>query len=139
MMEKPNSEQWVYKGLSLLKGGKKLGHMWVPPTGKELIFAAKRERYAVGSTYTANVVRTDDGVTLHGTPRFAVVGTPDPTWVADSRSAEAVLECQRAEKRAKGAANLDALTIGDARAMMRHQLPHQRAGTLAAILLALGI
>lgn len=138
-MTTPNSEMWKYRGLYLLKGGKKLGHMWVDPGGKELLFGAKRERYSIGSTYAVKVDRTGGGVTLHGKPSWHERGDAPVEWVAESRGAEATIERHRAEKRAKGDAGMDALTIGEARAILAKQLPHQRAGTLAAVLLALGV
>lgn len=139
MMENMNSETWTYKGLALLKGGKKLGHVWVGPDGIDAVFSAKRERFSIGATYDAKVDRHAAGVTLHGTPKYVNSGVADPAWVLDSRAAEATLEQQRAEKRAKGAVNFDALTIGEVRTMMARQLPSTKAGTLAAVLLALGV
>ena len=40
------------------------------PGGEELLFASAGGRPAIGSLYTARVTRSDDGITLHGTPGY---------------------------------------------------------------------
>ena len=68
----PTAETWTYGGVRADKDGKKW-HAWVDPAGEEHWFARTGGgRMAVGSRYTAQVTRRDDGaITLHGTPEYA--------------------------------------------------------------------
>jgi hypothetical protein len=67
----PVTETWTYGGIRADKDGKKW-HAWIDPAGEEHWFARTGSRMAVGSRYTAQVTRRDDGaITLHGTPEYA--------------------------------------------------------------------
>jgi len=65
------TETWTYGGIRAGKDGKKW-HAWLDQAGEEHWFARTGgSRMAVGSRYTAQVTRRDDGITLHGTPEYA--------------------------------------------------------------------
>lgn len=131
-------ERWTYKGLALAQGGR-LAHCWITTDEEEVLFLARRERYAIASTYLVRVIRGDGGKrSISGTPQYLERGKDEPEWVLASLATEASIERARAEKRAK-VGGLDSLTIAQARELMARQLPAQKSGTLAAILLALGI
>jgi len=100
----PQVERWVFGGSRVGKGDKRM-HCWVDPDGRHLMFKASG-RFTVGSVYEARVTRNDDGVTLHGTPRYTGDRADDDlhgTLSARHRAAEVALDLtarERADKRA---------------------------------------
>jgi hypothetical protein len=97
----PAAETWAYGGIRAGGDGKKW-HAWVDAAGDEHWFARTTGRPAVGSHYTAQVTRRDDGgITLHGTPQYAGSGAgPEARaalWTAHTL-AQTQIEALRAER-----------------------------------------
>jgi hypothetical protein len=71
------TERWIYGGIRVLDG--KRVHAWIDPGGRELLYAHKRAgNWAIGSSYTAQVIRTGPSTALYGTPTYTGNGdTPD--------------------------------------------------------------
>jgi hypothetical protein len=66
----PAQETWTYAGVRVLDG--KRQHAWLDPAGEELLFGRTGGSMAIGSHYTTQVIRRDDGrITLRGTPLYA--------------------------------------------------------------------
>jgi hypothetical protein len=66
----PAQETWTYAGVRVLDG--KRQHAWLDPGGEELLFSRTGGSMAIGSHYTAQVIRRDDGtIALRGTPVYA--------------------------------------------------------------------
>jgi hypothetical protein len=98
----PAQERWTYAGVRVLDG--KRQHAWLDPTGEELLFARTGGSMAVGSHYTAQVIRRDDGrITLRGTPIYAGSAAGEATRLAlwaKHTAAQTRLELIRAERNA---------------------------------------
>jgi hypothetical protein len=98
----PAQETWTYAGVRVLDG--KRQHAWLDPTGEELLFARTGGSMAVGSHYTAQVIRRDDGrITLRGTPIYAGSAAGEATRLAlwaKHTAAQTRLELIRAERNA---------------------------------------
>jgi hypothetical protein len=97
----PVTETWTYGGIRADKDGKKW-HAWADPAGEEHWFARTGSRMAVGSRYTAQVTRRDDGgISLHGTPGYAGSQADGETraalWTAHTL-AQTQIEALRAER-----------------------------------------
>ena len=105
----PVTETRTYGGIRADKDGKKW-HAWLDPAGEEHWFARTGSRMAVGSHYTAQVTRSDSGITLHGTPEYA--GTQAgrearaALWTAHTL-AQPRIESLRAERDAARCSALD--------------------------------
>ncbi len=62
-------ERWIYGGIRVLDG--KRVHAWIDPAGRELLYVHQRSgSWAIGSFYTARVIRTGESTTLYGTPTY---------------------------------------------------------------------
>jgi len=99
----PTQERWTYAGVRVSSDGKRQ-HAWLDPSGKELLFRQGRGPTAVGSHYTAQVIRRDDGrIILRGTPLYAGSAADEATrralW-AEHIAAQTRLELIRAERNA---------------------------------------
>lgn len=109
------TERWHYAGVRVLAGRKK-GHAWVTPAGKELYYGAKNNSGGIiGAGYDAEVSRAQGPkgtvTTLHGTPRFAVPAAPGDDrvadWAAQDKAAKAELELETLKRNAKRIDPLD--------------------------------
>jgi hypothetical protein len=98
----PVTETWTYGGTRAGKDGKKW-HAWLDAAGEEHWFARTGgSRMAVGSRYTAQVTRRDDGgISLHGTPEYARSQAGEETrrslWT-EHTLAQTRIEALRAER-----------------------------------------
>jgi hypothetical protein len=105
----PPAETWIYGGVRVGKGGKRL-HAWLDAGGEELLFSRTGARMAVGSRYTVRVSRHDGTITLHGTPAYADSAADEATrrtlW-AEHTVAQTRLEMIRAERNAARRSALD--------------------------------
>jgi hypothetical protein len=98
----PVTATWTYGGIRADKDDKKW-HAWVDPAGEEHWFARTGgARMAVGSCYTAQVTRRDDGgISLHGTPEYAGSQAAQETRAAlqtEHTLAQTRIEALRAER-----------------------------------------
>ena len=98
----PAQERWTYAGVRVLDG--KRQHAWLDPTGEELLFSRTGGSMAIGSHYTAQVIRRDDGRTiLRGTPVYAGPAADETTrrrLQAEHTAAQTRLELIRGERNA---------------------------------------
>ncbi len=98
-------ERWIYGGIRVLDD--KRIHAWIDPAGREGLYAHKRaSTWAIGSYYTARVIRTGSSTTLYGTPTYTGDGyAPDELrrelWAKDTaaRTRLARLAQERKESR----------------------------------------
>ena len=100
----PAEETWTYAGVRVLDG--KRQHAWLDPAGEELLFGRTGGSMAVGSHYTVQVIRRDDGrITLRGTPLYAGSAADEATrralW-AGHTAAQTRLELIRARTSGPG-------------------------------------
>ena len=106
----PVTETWIYGGIRADKDGKKW-HAWVDADGEEHWFAKTGSRMAVGSRYTAQVIRRDDGsISLRGTPAYAGSQAAQTTRAAlwtEHTLAQTRIELLRAERDAARRSALD--------------------------------
>ena len=99
----PAEETWTYAGVRVSTEGKRQ-HAWLDPSGEELLFRRAGGSMAVGSHYTALVIRRDDGsIALRGTPVYVGSAADEATrrglW-AEHTTAQTRLELLRAERNA---------------------------------------
>lgn len=116
-MTEPAPERWAYTGVRLA-ATHKLVEQWQPvdddgqPVGDSLWYASKRgstAAHAVGSIYTAHVVRTDDRTTRHGEPGYTADRVSDAlraAWWTEQHTARTRYAIVRDEA---NAAKVDAL------------------------------
>ena len=97
-------ERWTYGGVRMTTDRKRTA-MWIDPSGRELLFAAKAStRGAVGMVYNVTVVRPGgDRVSMIGAPVWTGEAHPDDEYrlrlAAAARAAEVRLAAVSAERR----------------------------------------
>lgn len=138
MGEERQYARYTYTGLRA-GGSGKFRHRYLDPDGEER-FWAKPFGSTVGAVYLV-AYDGDYGTVYPGTARYAGeyeapdAGAEIAAWRAEDRAAKATQEAYRAEKRLKAdGGNLDALTLGEVKEMMRGRLGHQRQGLMVAVM-----
>jgi hypothetical protein len=99
----PAQERWTYAGVRASPDGTRQ-HAWLDPSGEELLFRRTGGSMAVGSHYTALVIRRDDdSIALRGIPVYAGSAADEATRLvlqAEHTAAQTRLELLRAERNA---------------------------------------
>jgi hypothetical protein len=137
----PSTERWISAGQRIIAG--KLANAWAPDeasleTEDLLCYAVRRGRtYSLGMSYEAQVERSDDRVTLHGTPactgeKAALPAALLARWAARTEAARARHTAGQAEARAKREGSpIGAMTLEALREELRRLPAPHRRGLLA--------
>ncbi len=109
-----SKERWIYGGIRV-RNDKRI-HAWIDPHGYEGLYALKRTAsWAIGSYYTARVVRNSSSTTLYGTPTYTGDGyAPDELrrqlWAKDTAARTRLARLAQERKEAQRNAIDEALT-----------------------------
>jgi hypothetical protein len=132
--QEPVTEKWTCTGIRTGRGKRYIA--WATPEGKELWYAERTARYALGATYAVKVTRDADHTTMHGVPEFLDPGR-DPRvleWRAAEIAAEAELVSHRIEKRAQRTDPLDEVLIPLVNAAAKLRTQAERRAFAAEVL-----
>lgn len=124
--------EWTYTGLRARRDGKAF-HEWLDGAGASLWYS--KGAPVVGGVYRIEVCSTDDTTTARFGSLQYLRKSDDarvPAWTMEHRAAQAIVEGERAEKRAQreAGAALGDLTLRELRAMYLNAMPPQAAGVL---------
>ena len=127
-------ERWTFGGSRVLRGKRK--HVWTDEKDKHQIFDAKGS-YSVGTIYDCKIERSDDSVSMWGTPSYSGDVNPDHGFVENLWALHRAAEMELSEKQAEKRVGQDDYIqdLCDRLAKAANQIPYgQRAGFAAYVL-----